>query len=522
MFTTPTSYNNPLLHMCLQKSSVAPWDSWNWAGDEIIPSPIVRASRTVPGTRKRYNIDIREFLTTTNNAVVHEHLGQLIDSLPVAEQGMFRSHAPGSFDLRADRVVEFSSKLKYLSAANLTGRGPDSWLFPDETLCQGGGDCEDLALLLAALLMASGVSSYCVRVALGSLHLRWTDGSTQKHDHCWVMYQNEGGIWEILEPLHVVATPKARSQAASRKPTTVLTEYVPHYVFNSDHLWTIDTKNKARHQEFPAYCKNRRFWDRFDPSFAAGVHADIFDAALGNVGLPSGALSAMKRTSLWLDVNIATYDPADHFDNGYIDAGWAKVRSHLDKFRQDPTDWSSLGAAGHSLADFYAHSSYGHFAVVQNGAFLPYVPGVAMVGDPTYTATAADPTLTPFDLTSGTFSINPDKWSGTLAEAAAAWEGRLISGRYAQLHDPKAGFWEGFTSIPIALAKAPDFYLRGALPHHNEMAVDDLSPASAHKLYGKVSSGPGDRQCYANQFAWRKAAAIQHLAAEYAKVAAGV
>src|ERR1051326_7621219 len=108
--------------MCLQKSSVAPWDSWNWAGDKIVPTPIVNASRPVAGTKKRYDIDIREFLTTVNNAVVHEHLGKLTDSLPANEQALFRSHSPNSFDFRADKVVEFVSQLKYIPPKSISKR----------------------------------------------------------------------------------------------------------------------------------------------------------------------------------------------------------------------------------------------------------------------------------------------------------------------------------------------------------------------------------------------------------------
>ena len=155
--------------MCLQSSSVARWHSWNWSGDEIVHSPIVPASRTIPGKKKRYPIDIREFLTTTNNAVVHQSLDELIKSLPASEQSLFRSHSKGSFDFRADKVAQYVGQLRYLPNANVVQRCPDAWLFPDETLAQRGGDCEDLALLLAALLMAAGISSYCVRVALGHL-----------------------------------------------------------------------------------------------------------------------------------------------------------------------------------------------------------------------------------------------------------------------------------------------------------------------------------------------------------------
>jgi hypothetical protein len=197
--------------MCLQISLVKPWDSWNWDGDEIIHKPIIPASRTVPNTKKRYPIDIREFLTTTDNAVVGENLGALIQSLTPSDQALFRSHSTGGFDFRVDTVLQSFSKLRYVQKASRVGRDPEAWLFPDETLAMGGGDCEDLAFLLAALLLASGISRYCVRVALGSLHMSLADGTLQKHDHCWVMYQNEAAVWEILEPMTAVSHRSGKS-----------------------------------------------------------------------------------------------------------------------------------------------------------------------------------------------------------------------------------------------------------------------------------------------------------------------
>src|SRR5512137_823143 len=110
--------------MCLQTSSVTRWQSWNWSGDEIVHNPIVPASRTIPGKKKRYPIDIREFLTTTNNAVVHQALGELTKSLPANEQALFRSHARGSFDFRADKVAQYIGQLRYLPHANVVERCP--------------------------------------------------------------------------------------------------------------------------------------------------------------------------------------------------------------------------------------------------------------------------------------------------------------------------------------------------------------------------------------------------------------
>lgn len=502
--------------MCLKVSSVLPWHSWNWSGDEIVHKPIIPASRTVPGTGKPYRIDIREFLTTANNAVVSEALGGLMQKLPPEGQARFRSHSRGSFDFRVDQVVAFTSRMRYLPAHNKTGRRCDAWLFPDETLAQGGGDCEDLAFLLAALILASGVSHYCVRVAIGTLDITPARGKTSQQDHCWVMYLNESGAWEILDPaaesLRAARGPRFRGSAPSLSTTT---EYVPHYVFNSDHLWLVRSRRVESKRLFHDYCSDPAFWRRFDPRFAKSVHDTIFDDALRDIA-PADGISAMKRKSLWLDANIATYDPRDHFDNGYIAEGWTKVRANLDQFRRHGSDWGSFGAAGHAIADFYAHSSYVHFArLIQpaspNGQAVIYEPGVAMAAQPGYSSAPAAPDIAPFDLTSGRFSVNPRLYPGTLQDAAQHWDGELISGRYAQKYDPKAGFFEGFTSLPASLPNAPDYAWRGALPHHNEIAVDGASRERKHLLYSDKSSGPADRQCFANQFRWRKNAAIAHL-----------
>lgn len=501
--------------MCMQVSSVRHWHSWNWSGDKIVHTPIITASRTIPGRgNKRYDIDIREFLTTANNAVVGERLSQIVKTLSAEEQACFRSHSRGSFDFRADTIVKFVGTLRYLLAANKGKRGPDYWLFPDETLEQGGGDCEDLAFLLAALLMAAGVSGYCIRVALGTLNITPPRGKTQRHDHSWVMYQNEDGAWEILEPLAAVAAGKGSKKKAA-PASECATEYVPHYVFNADHLWLIDSQYADAQRAFDDYCGRRSFWNKFDPSFAASVHNTIFDAALQSL-VPDSALSAMKRRSLWLDANIFGYDPRDHFDTGYIDEGWERVNTNLSRFQNDNSDWGSLGAAGHAIADFYAHSSYVHFAKLQNptastGQAVVYAPNVGLIASPSYTATPADPSLPPFDLTSGRFSTNTGIWDGTHSEAAGQWSGQILSGRYAQRRDPKATFFEGFTSIPRDLTDAPDYEVRGSLPHHNEIAVDGPALDSKHRLYAKTAADLTDRQSYNNQFRWRKNSAIAHV-----------
>ena len=126
--------------MCLQTSLITPWHDWNWNGDEILHKPIVPASRPIPGakTKKvRYHIDVREYLTTTSNAVVGERLDRIIRKLPADDQSRFRSKSAGSFDFRADTILESFGDLKYLANANVTARCPDAWLYPDDAGASG-------------------------------------------------------------------------------------------------------------------------------------------------------------------------------------------------------------------------------------------------------------------------------------------------------------------------------------------------------------------------------------------------
>jgi hypothetical protein len=120
------------------------------------------------------------------------------------------------------------------------------------------------------------------------------------------MYQNESRIWEILEPTilvdHKALAPAAQAATVEPYPT----EYVPHYVFNADHLWLIRSAQVDPRQRFDEYCTSRQdFWNKFDPRFAAAVHETIFDAALGG-RVSQDAMAAIKRKSLRLDANIAT------------------------------------------------------------------------------------------------------------------------------------------------------------------------------------------------------------------------
>jgi hypothetical protein len=381
----------------------------------------------------------------------------------------------------------------------------DPWRFPDETLSVREGDCEDRALLIASLLLASGISSFNVRVALGELRFYSTEARSRSFGHCWVMYKNEAGQWLVIDPTHT------RKQAAQLAPKGLATlraaAYWPRYLFNDVHLWGMGDAAKPE----AARPNLKKDWSRVHPSFVGIVHKSILNEALHGVGCPQWVLDKLNRNfTSWLgkpnlttdaiDLNVAAYDPRDHFDNGYIDDSWQRVQANLDAFKVDPTtQLDSFFHAAHAIADLYAHSSYAHFAPATGATSIPlYDPANPTPGRAADYGPGGD-----FDLASGRFTRNPAIWSGTAAQAAAMWKARIISGRYAQ-HADSHDASEWICVIPRALKRRADFAQRGSLPHHNEIAVDDQTRSAKHVLY--------DDAAYNRQYALRYDAAKRHIA----------
>lgn len=465
--------------MCMQSTHVRPYQRWHWAGDEIAHDTVILASRRIPGTKKRYDIDIREYLSIEDNAVIREHLERLWERLPKPQQGQFTSRKPGAFDLRARTVSGYVGALRYMHS----GRKFDDWLFPDETLANGGGDCEDLAFLLAALLEASGISAYCIRVALGAVIDHRRPAHPRRWDHAWVVYQNEGGAWEILEPhaLRYQARFRGRGPSVRRAPLIKRIhdiEYIPHFVFNRDHLWRVRTQEPYAGRLFRDYVtKDRKFWKRFEPSFAATVHWSIYDEALA--GMSGAELDLVKATSLGVDVNVLEYDPREHFDFAYLDAGWERVQRRL-----STGSLEDFALATHAIADFYAHSFYSDFARRRpDGSIEPYdpqhpIPQDALVYD-----------FKPY-------APLPGCASSTDA-AEMHWKGGLISGQW----------WRWFTTFPGELKRASDFRWRRCLPDHDAVAVDGPERKAAHRHYSPAE--------YPGVFSRRRQAAIEHVRAAY-------
>lgn len=501
--------------MCFHHSNLS---IWNWDGGSIVFDCVVPSSRWPVGRRggKQYPMDVREFLVSENNELMkrtlREGLPQFIRDIK-GDLIKFQGRTPGSFDYRAHIIAAYiADSIRYEAK-----KGRDPWQFPEETLFLGKGDCEDIAFLLASLLIASGISAYSIRVALGKVRVDQA-GKHSTYDHMWVMYKNENGHWLLLEPLHLSGkNSNSPTQPKNKKTRTMeirQVEYEPMFLFNNEHLWRID--NKKNPTSFGDTVS--RAWQKLNPKFAGAVHQTVLCEALSPVA-PRVVRDALNRHFFRIlgvgpvidDIdNFLThpYDPRDHFDNGYIDEGWQCVNNRLAKFKSDNSDLDSFAYAAHGIADFYAHSSYMHFAKITNGMAEHYDAAKLTdlcIKEPVYDSTD------PFNLVSNIFTVNSKLYNGTKQQAADLWRGKIISGRYAQ--DGDSGFRpiEMATFIPKKLLDKT-FKKRGSLPHHNEIAVDEEAFDSSHKLYKNISNPQGnERLAYSNQFAWRKNTAIDHI-----------
>jgi hypothetical protein len=512
--------------MCLETCAVGGVSTSVPEDAEVVFDVVLPSQRPVVGGKRNYDIDVREFLVTNNNALnartIERELLPFAAKLAPDGAERFRRRGAGSFDFRARVIVGWVlGNVRYLAK-----RGRDPWQFPDETLSLRSGDCEDIAFLVASLLLASGVSGYHVRVALGEVvSLRG-----ERFEHAWVLYKSEAGSWRLVEPLarrHGELTSRAkyartagrRTQAAKAKPARFSggLHYRAWYLLNADHLWAIPEPDHPGSLSAVA----RRKWSRMDPKFAGETHKLIVESALADVA-PPDLMSYLRGR--FKNLIVATIDesdwvnPLDHFDNGCFDESWSLVERRLSAFTSSgKKDFECFAEAIHGIADFYAHSSYLHFAWLEvaqaeRGA-KPY-PGKAeldarpdsFLHDAPYYGPLDAPGIVDFDL--HRFSKNPKLWNGGVDEAIQAWDGKLISGRYAQDKSDAQGSLidSNIEKLNVMPAKWRQ-PVRGALPHHDEIAVDAPDPSRAHRLYDTTS--------YRQQFQWRVATAIRHIRQAY-------
>ncbi|HLP62170.1 MAG TPA: transglutaminase-like domain-containing protein [Candidatus Deferrimicrobium sp.] len=525
--------------MCFFENKVRNLNQWNWDGDIIIHNPIVPSSRPVVGysTGHMYDIDVREFLVTDRNATIKKILNKdVIAFLKYnlkGNLGLFRSRRKHSFDYSAYVITAYISEtINYLYR-----KENDYWQFPDETLQEKTGDCDDRALLIASLLIGAGISSFNIRVVLGKVCVSTGVSCKvgEEFDHMWVMYKTEEGQWVLIEPL-MITNPEYKklhekdltvtSHLFSQHETTLTVEYIPYFLFNDVHLWGVIHPGKT--YNFQEEIKRKRSWSRFHPKFAGEVHRGILHTALKDAPpeIRHQVDSYYSRAALGIAGPIidffdrGKYNPLVHFDNCYIKEGWDLVKENLAAFKNSNNEnFDSFFKAAHSIADFYAHTSYVHFAdIIQEADAIDDYADLYHLSSPQFKVTPDYSGNSDFNLTGDMFTVNKKYWEAVRSknDIAAEWAGKIISGRYGQPRDTWTGFeafiTEGILSvIPKKLLKAEGFFKRGWVPHHNEIAVDGGEISKSHRLYGKEKKDRMDKSSFENQFHWRWNSAVRHI-----------
>ena len=492
----------------LTRPSVKKRSQIDWGGVQIVNPPSQVVSRVLPGSRgapSRVDMDLRAFTPSRASSVVSKWISKEIDK-SVAKHALLRDaietkrgsakhlvlsrskdkhSGPSWFDTVAHLVADIVyDTIPYESRAGT------AWQLPEETLARGAGDCEDRAILLAAALIAAGVSPYNVRVALGSIAVSRARAATKPHAHAWVVYRDEEGHWHPLEPMPSGKTPKHAGLSFV---------YQPDYVFNGDHQWSMTSG------EAPSM---RERWNELDPTFHGEIHRNIVQVAAVRAKLPEPLRSRISRTFTVLvgnvidkpDLNFRDYHPQDHFDSGLIDSSWKRVQQRLNQFYRSPIT-SSKGISSacwavHAIADFYSHSTYAHFLAREGVKRVPYDPvrrrPLLKYDYP------SDPAFCHAKLTSYS-----KWWKPSDFDRLKVWKGHPISGRYSLPGDSQ-NFFEAITNAPNAFPSAKARKLAGSLPHHDEIAVDEAGSNHSNKIYSKAQ--------YAEQFKLRRSLAIAHIA----------
>ena len=199
---------------------------YDWSGSRILRQTVIPSKRRVIGSEDvLIPTDLREWITPSDS----QEIKGVIASLPLPSD-----KSSGSFDKRARLIWQYVVRHIEYRPDEIAQRKQDFWQFPAETLALEKGDCEDCAFLLASLLLASGISPFCVRVVFGILIRK--DGSST--GHTWPIYKDERGLWCVLESTLDTLPNKWPLADDLAKPNS-LPQYLPDICLNQHHVWTV-------------------------------------------------------------------------------------------------------------------------------------------------------------------------------------------------------------------------------------------------------------------------------------------
>ena len=203
-------------------------NSYQWAGDIIVRDTLVPNKRAVVGYEdKLIPTDIREWMKEPPNNKLSKALSEI--------EGLQMTREAGTFDERTMLIWDYvARKITYVYDKEAHGL-PDFWMLPEEVLTIEKGDCEDSTFLLCSLLLASGISPFCVRAELGVVYDK---SNNPLGGHAWPCYLDEMGNWRLLEST-LDSVPDRMPLADDLTKEGTEFRYEPMLCFNKQHLWLI-------------------------------------------------------------------------------------------------------------------------------------------------------------------------------------------------------------------------------------------------------------------------------------------
>lgn len=154
-------------------------DYWN---NRFPRAPIVYAGRALRGASDRIGVDVKTFIKEGDELIC-----QAIDRYNLRDR---------SKDKTVENVQKFVVDTFTYKYDSESSNVPEFWQFPFESLQSGIGDCEDGAILIAALLVNAGVPSWRVKVAAGYVQAKPT---APQGGHAYCIYLADDGEWRNID-----------------------------------------------------------------------------------------------------------------------------------------------------------------------------------------------------------------------------------------------------------------------------------------------------------------------------------
>jgi hypothetical protein len=177
-------------------------------------------------------VDIREFIRTPDNAVMHQTLSAIAHSISQDQRYRFFIKEQGAFGIQGFQGSGICVR-EYPCTRVLHPVMTYTWLFPDETLAlKRAGTvkiCRSSRLLPCLLPPALAPTPFAV--AMGYIDDQTTSAL---HQHTWVMYRAEDtGRWMLFDPLAPSTNWKKSSPRAVHTANTTRTArlfpHCPHF-----------------------------------------------------------------------------------------------------------------------------------------------------------------------------------------------------------------------------------------------------------------------------------------------------